>query len=204
MGRASDVASPLGQEDPSVRRAAKTAIGAAGVWLIGIAPIPRVYTEPDAAKRLELLKAGRVQWVLGEHLAAAGTAAVPAAFARLALALPAGRAKKLVAVAASALLAGAPLFVSEIATRTSDIEWFAARRGALWPFRTYAWLHVVALGSLAGALWSMRGHRREAAAVGLLATGTGAVLARTGDVVPAVFYLGEQIAAASLLRRKAG
>lgn len=191
----------MDRDSRSVRRAAITALVAGTVWEVGIMPVPRVYLEPDPARRLELLEAGRREWIVGEHLAAAGTAAVPAAFARIALALPPGRAKTLVAIAASALIAGAPLFVSVIATRTSDLERFAARRMAAWPFSVYAWLHVAALGSLAGALWSLPGRRKAAAAVGLLAAGTGAGLAATGDVPPFIFYLGEQIAAASLARR---
>jgi hypothetical protein len=188
----------------SVRRAALTAIGAAELWLVGIIPVPRVYTERDPARRLELLQAGRRSWIVGEHLAAAGTAAVPAAFARIALALPPGPARRLTGAAAAALAAGAPFFVWEIAVRTSDLERFAYRRMPGWPFAAYAWLHVAALGSLAGALWTERRHRREAVAVGVAAAGSAVALIWTGDMVPAVFYLAEQTAAASLLRRAEG
>ncbi|GAB4100431.1 hypothetical protein [Sinomonas halotolerans] len=191
----------MSPSENAVGRAAVTAIGAAAVWLVGITPVPRAYTERDPARRLELLRAGRRSWIVGEHLAAAGTAAVPAAFARAALALPAGPARTFTGVAAGALAAGAPFFVWEIAVRTSDIERFAYRRMAGWPFEVYAWLHVAALGSLAGALWTRRRNRREAAAVGAVALGSAVALVRTGDMVPAAFYLAEQVAAASLLRR---
>ena len=187
----------------AVRRPAGVAIAATVLWGIGISPVPRVYTEPDPVRRLELLRAGQRAWVIGEHLAAAGTAAVPAAFARIALALPPSRAKVFGTAAAAALAAGAPLFVSQLAIRASDIERFAARRLPAWPFPAYAWLHVVALASLAGMLGTLPGRRREAAALGAAAAGSAVVLARTGDIPPFVFYLAEQLAAASLLRRGA-
>ena len=185
----------------SRRKAAVVAIAGGVVWGIGISPVPKVYTEPDAERRLELLSAGRRSWFVGEHLAAAGTAAVPAGFARLAQSLPQGRAKTLAAVAAGALTAGAPFFVWELAVRTSDIERFAYRRMPAWPFATYAWLHVAALASLAGALATLPGHGKEAAVVGLVGLVSAGALVKTGDMVPAVFYLAEQVAAASFARR---
>ncbi|TNB76833.1 hypothetical protein FHJ30_01570 [Arthrobacter sp. BB-1] len=191
------------QVDPKrVRRPAEVAVAAGVVWLAGISPVSGVYLEPDPARRLAMLLKGRRSWVAGQHVAAAGTAAMPAAFARLALALPAGRARTLVGTAAVALAAGAPLFVSQLALRASDPERFAARRLPGWPFLSYAWLHVLAVGSLSGALASLPDREKEAAAVGLAALGAGTVLAKTGDIPPFVFYVAEQLAAASFLRRK--
>ncbi|CAN7194679.1 hypothetical protein [Arthrobacter sp. LjRoot14] len=184
-----------------VRRPAAAALVSAGVWLVGISPVPGVYLEQDSVRRLEMLRRGKRSWVLGQHIAAAGTAAVPAAFARVALALPPGRSRVFAAAAAVALAAGAPLFVSQLAMRASDLERFAAHGLPGWPFLAYSWLHVAALGSLSGALASLPGRGKEATAVGLAALGSGAVLARTGDIPPFVFYVSEQLAAASLLRR---
>lgn len=183
-----------------VRRPAEVAVAAGIVWLAGISPVPGVYLEPDPARRLTMLRKGQRSWIVGQHVAAAGTAAMPAAFARLALALPAGRARTLVAAATAALAAGAPLFVSQLTLRASDLERFAARRLPGWPFLSYAWLHVLALGSLSGALASLPDREKEAAAVALAALGSGAVLAKTGDIPPFVFYVTEQIAAAGFLR----
>ncbi|MBP1137883.1 hypothetical protein JOE31_004115 [Arthrobacter sp. PvP023] len=184
-----------------VRRPAAAALVSAGVWLVGISPVPGVYLEQDSVRRLEMLRRGKRSWVLGQHIAAAGTAAVPAAFARVALALPPGRSRVFAAAAAVALAAGAPLFVSQLAMRASDLERFAAHGLPGWPFLAYSWLHVAALGSLSGTLASLPGRGKEATAVGLAALGSGAVLARTGDIPPFVFYVSEQLAAASLLRR---
>jgi hypothetical protein len=184
-----------------VRRPAAAAIASAGVWLIGISPVPGVYLEQDPGLRLEMLRRGKRSWVVGQHIAAAGTAAVPAAFVRVALALPPGRTRAFAGAAAAALAAGAPLFVSQLSFRASDLERFAGRGLPGWPFLAYSWLHVIALGSLSGALASLPNRGREAAAVGLAALGSGAVLARTGDIPPFVFYVSEQLAAASLLRR---
>ena len=184
-----------------VRRPAVTALVSAGIWLVGVSPLPGVYLEPDPVRRLEMLRRGKRSWVVGQHIAAAGTAAVPAAFARVALALPPGRTRVFAATAAVALAAGAPLFVSQLALRASDPERFASRGLPAWPFLAYSWLHVLALGSLSGALASLPHRGKEAAAVGIAAVGSGAVLARTGDIPPFVFYVSEQLAAGSLLRR---
>jgi hypothetical protein len=127
---------------------------------------------------------------------------MPAAFARLALALPPGRSRALAGTAAVALAAGAPLFVSELAMRASDLERFAARRFPAWPFHAYAWLHVLALGSLSGTLATLPHRKKEAAALALASAGCGVVLAKTGDIPPFVFYVAEQFAAGSLLRRE--
>ena len=184
-----------------VRRPAEVALAAGAVWLAGISPVPGVYLEPDAARRLDMLRKGHRWWVAGQHVAAAGTAAMPAAFARLALALPPGRSRALAGTAAVALAAGAPFFVSELAMRASDLERFAARRFPAWPFYAYAWLHVLALGSLSGALATLPHRKKEAAALALASAGCGVVLAKTGDIPPFVFYVAEQFAAGSLLRR---
>lgn len=184
-----------------VRRPAQVVLAAGTVWLAGISPVSRVYLEPDPGRRLEMLRKGQRSWVVGQHVTAAGTAAVPVAFARLALALPPGRSKALAGAAAVALAAGAPLFISELAVRASDLERFAARRLPGWPFFAYAWLHVLALGSLSGALASLPDRRKEASALGLAALGSGVVLAKTGDIPPFVFYVSEQLAAVSFLRR---
>lgn len=192
------------QRAENQRKAARVAIASTLVWLVGIAPVPRVYTESDPARRLSLLEAGRRSWVIGEHLAGAGTAAVPAAFTRVALALPPGPGRRLAAAGAAALAVGAPFFVWELAVRTSDIERFAYRRMPGWPFAAYAWLQVAAVAALAGSLATMPDHRKDAAAVGAIAAGSAGYLAKTGDVAPFLFYVAEQIAAASLLRRRAG
>ncbi|QDG61536.1 hypothetical protein [Pseudarthrobacter sp. NIBRBAC000502771] len=184
-----------------VRRPAGVALAAGAVWLAGISPVPGVYLEPDAARRLEMLRKGQRWWVAGQHVAAAGTAAMPAAFARLALALPPGRSRALAGTAAVALAAGAPFFVSELAMRASDLERFAARRFPAWPFYAYAWLHVLALGSLSGTLATLPHRKKEAAALALASAGCGVALAKTGDIPPFVFYVAEQFAAGSLLRR---
>lgn len=185
-----------------VRRPAGVALAAGAVWLAGISPVPGVYLEPDAARRLDMLRKGQRWWVAGQHVAAAGTAAMPAAFARLALALPPGRSRALAGTAAVALAAGAPLFVSELAMRASDLERFAARRFPAWPFHAYAWLHVLALGSLSGTLATLPHRKKEAAALALASAGSGVALAKTGDIPPFVFYVAEQFAAGSLLRRE--
>lgn len=137
------------------RRAGAVIVAATIVWGAGVSPVSRVYTTPRAADRLAMLRRGRRAWVAGQFVTAAGTAAVPIGFAGFAEALPAGPPKKLATAAAAALLAGAPLFVADLADRASDLERFAYRRGPVWPFISYCVLHLVALASLGTALLNM-------------------------------------------------
>ena len=46
-----------------VRRPAGVALAAGAVWLAGISPVPGVYLEPDAARRLDMLRKGQRWWV---------------------------------------------------------------------------------------------------------------------------------------------
>jgi hypothetical protein len=178
-------------------------IAGAVLWFAGITPAQRVYTTRDPARRLEILERSGGRWVAGQHAAAMGTMAVPVAFAGLARGFPRGRARALAGTAAAALLAGAPLFVWCLADRGSDIERFAYRRGAAWPFAVYSWSHVAALAALAGAFAALPAPRPSRTALALAGTSatSAAVLAATGDIPPFVFYLAEGSAAAVLLRR---
>jgi hypothetical protein len=102
-----------------------------------------------------MLQRARRAWVAGQFVTAVGTAAVPVGFAGFAEALPDGPPKKLATAAAAALLAGAPLFIADLADRASDLERFAYRRGPAWRFMGYCTLHLVALASLGTALLTM-------------------------------------------------
>lgn len=209
------------QEYP-YRRAGAVIVAATIVWGAGVSPVSRVYTTPRAADRLAMLQRGRRAWVAGQFVTAAGTAAVPIGFAGFAEALPAGPPKKLATAAAAALLAGAPLFVADLADRASDLERFAYRRGPVWPFISYCVLHLVALASLGTALLNMpapsdpvtgdrardlpasslsahsaptpgdRARRWIGATTLLSAPAFAAILAAKKDIPPFVFYLMEQ------------
>ena len=199
------------------RRAGAVIAAATIVWGIGVSPVSRVYTTPRAADRLALLQRGRRAWVAGQFVTAAGTAAVPLGFAGFAEALPAGPPKKLATAAAGALLAGAPLFIADLADRASDLERFAYRRGPRWRFPAYCLLHLVALASLGTALLTMpaptdpargvpasslstqstptsgdRARRWVGATTLLSAPAFGLILAAKKDIPPFVFYVMEQ------------
>ncbi|NUS35279.1 MAG: hypothetical protein HOQ04_02255, partial [Pseudarthrobacter sp.] len=164
------------QSKPYVRAGAVSTTASA-CWLLGIAMVGNVHSTRSAEQRLAMLEGHRGLWTLGQFLAAAGTAAVPMGFLRLALELrgeaqkaeaatePA-RARNLAALAAAALLAGSPLFVWALAVRATDIEKFAYRRGAAWPFLAYASLQTCGVGLLGAALQStpLKGRTAQAAA----------------------------------------
>ena len=87
-----------------------------------------------------------------------------------------------------------------LAGRASDLEKFAYRRGASWPFLTYSGLHIGGLAALGAGLllsplkpWT-----------GITAAGSApvfaAILAGTKDIPPFVFYLVETAVGVQLMR----
>lgn len=186
------------------RRAGTVIVAGTVVWFIGISPVSRVYITPDDLERLRMLQDGRRGWIAGQHIAAAGTVAVPVGFAAFARAIPAPiassrKAKKWAYAAAAALLAGAPLFVSSLARRASDIEGFAYRRGSSAPFLAYSALHVVALAALGGSLLSLPAKRWVGITAAVTAPIYGAVLVAKKDIPPLFFYLVEGTVGAYLM-----
>ncbi|UVJ41065.1 hypothetical protein [Arthrobacter sp. CJ23] len=193
-----------GVRSETLNRPPAAVVAGAVLWFVGVSPAQRVYLTQDPAARLAILEKSGWRWVAGQHLTAVGTAVVPVAFAGLAAGLPHGKARKLAGLAAASLLAGAPLFVWCLADRASDLERFAYRRGASWPFLTYSWLHVAGLAALAGALACLPAPRGAVVAAAASAPVFGTVLAANKDIPPFVFYAVEAGVAASLLRRQAG
>ncbi|MNI57156.1 hypothetical protein D3C73_1121990 [compost metagenome] len=186
------------------RRAGAVIVAGTVVWFVGISPVSRVYITPDDAERLRMLQAGQRGWITGQHLTAAGTVAVPVGFAAFARSIPDSgtshrKAKKWAYGAAAALLAGAPLFVSSLARRASDIEGFAYRRGSNAPFLAYSGLHVVALAALGGSLLSLPVKRWIGVTAAASAPIFGAILVAKKDIPPFAFYLIEGLAGAYLI-----
>ncbi|MGO4145004.1 hypothetical protein AB4Y77_07970 [Paenarthrobacter sp. YAF11_1] len=198
------------------RRAGAVIVAGTAVWFVGISPVSRVYMTPDDAERLRMLTSGRRGWIVGQHLTAVGTVAVPVGFAAFARAVPGknavpgqnavpghnaprGNAKKWAFAAAAALLAGAPLFVSSLARRAADLEGFAYRQGSSAPFLAYSGLHVVALAALGGSLLSMPTKRWIGVTAAASAPVYGAILVAKKDIPPFCFYLVEGLTGAYLM-----
>jgi hypothetical protein len=182
------------------RQAGAVIVAAGCCWGVGISFVGMVHATKDPAARLAMLQGSRGPWITGQFLAAAGTAALPVGFARFAQAAKPGPAKNLAAGAAAALLAGAPLFVAALADRASDLEKFAYRRGASWPFLTYSWLHIGALGALGAGLLLSPLKPWSGITAAASAPVFGAILAGTKDIPPFVFYLVETAVGAQLMR----
>ncbi|TQS93232.1 hypothetical protein EU811_06960 [Arthrobacter sp. TS-15] len=191
------------------RRAGAVIVAGTVVWFVGISPVSRVYITPNNAERLRMLTAGQRGWIVGQHLTAAGTVAVPVGFADFARAVQDQdavqgnashrRARKWAFGAAAALLAGAPFFVSSLARRASDLEGFAYRRGSNAPFLAYSGLHVVALAALGGSLLSLPASRWIGITAAASAPVYGAILAAKKDIPPFCFYLVEGLVGAYLM-----
>ena len=186
------------------RRAGAVIVAGTAVWFVGISPVSRVYLTPDAADRLRMLLAGERGWIVGQHLAAAGTVAVPMGFAAFARAVPgtvASRraARKWAVAAAAALLAGAPAFVYSLSRRASDLERFARYEGSNAPFLVYSGLHVVALAALGGSLLSAPAKRWIGLTAAASAPVFGGILLAKKDIPPLVFYLVEGATGAYLM-----
>ena len=113
---------------------------------------------------------------------------------------PARPAGNLAAVAAAALLAGSPFFVWDLAVRAADIEKFAYRRGAAWPFLAYSGLQTCGIGLLGAALQSSPIKGRTALSAAASAPLFAGILLRYKDIPPFVFYLVEAALGVKLLR----
>lgn len=193
------------------RKAGAVITAACTCWFAGISMVGNVHAVKDAATRLDMLERDRRFWVLGQILAAAGTAAAPAGFARFAAQLrsaPASDAhagKDLAALSAAAMLAGSPLFVAALASRAADIRRFAYREGPGWPFLSYAGLQTAGVGAAGAALLltPLKGPAAVASVASVpLFT---AILSRYRDIPPFVFYLLELAVGVKLMRyREAG
>ena len=192
------------------RRAGAVATGGSLCWAIGISMVGNVHATKDAAARLEMLERHRRLWILGQFLAAAGTAATPMGFARFARQLgtepgPSSKAgRKLAAVSAAAMLAGGPLFIAALADRAAHLRKFAYREGASWPFLSYAGLQTAGIGALGAAL--LVSPVKGPAAVGSAVSAPlfAAILLRYKDIPPFVFYLLELAVGIRLLRYEPG
>jgi hypothetical protein len=182
------------------RKAGAVIVAASTCWGVGISFVGMVHATRDPAARLAMLQRSRGPWVLGQFLAAAGTMAVPVGFVRFAQAVRSGPTKTLATGAAAALVAGAPLFVVAVADRAADLEKFAYRRGASWPFLTYSGLHVGALAALGAGLLLSPLKPWTGLASAASAPVFGAILVGAKDIPPFVFYLVEGAIGAQLMR----
>lgn len=196
-------------------RAGAVSIAASVCWLLGIAMVGNVHSTRSAEERLAMLLRHRGLWTLGQFLAAAGTAAAPMGFLRLARQLrrevqdpdstpePA-EATNFAALAAAALLAGSPLFVWALAVRAADIGKFAYRQGSAWPFLAYASLQTCGVGLLGAALQSSALRGRTALSAAASAPLFAGILLRYRDIPPFVFYLVQIAVGVKLLRFTGG
>jgi hypothetical protein len=188
------------------RRAGVVITAACTCWGLGISMVGNVHTVQDGATRLQMLERHRGRWILGQFLAAAGTAAAPVGFVRLAQLFrsspPAvsGSVRTLAAVAAGALSAGSPLFVVALANRAADFRRFAFKEGPSWPFLTYSALQTVGVGTLGAALGLSP--LKGPAAAGSVASAPlfAAILVQYKDIPPFVFYLLQLAVGIKLLR----
>ena len=198
------------------QKAGAVIVAAGACWGLGISFVGNVHATRDPATRLAMLERHRGLWVAGQFLAAAGTLAVPVGFVRFAQSIrsspdsgpangpangPAkGPAKTLATGAAAALLAGAPLFVVALAYRASDLETFAYRRGASWPFYTVSGLHIGGLAALGAGLLLLPLKPLPGITAAISAPVFAAILAGTKDIPPFVFYLIETAVGVQLMR----
>lgn len=183
-------------------RAGKVIAAASGCWLLGVSFVGHVHAVQDPATRLAILRRNRTLWVAGQFLTALGTAAVPVGFSRFAQAIRPGPAKALVSASAAALLAGAPLFIVDVADRAAHLERFAYSRYPGWPFQTYSALHVGALAAMGAGILRSPLKRWSGATPLAAAPVFGTILAVTKDIPPFVFYLVEGAVGIQLMRHE--
>lgn len=191
--------------EPGTQKVAALIVVAGSVLFLAAAfsPISRVYAEPDAARRLEIILAGPNQWLISHLLFGLGAAVTAAGIGWLASALSGRPSAVWLYACAALLLIGAVLWGWHLYLRVADPEAFATRTMPAWHFFAYTFLTQAALvlfgvGLLRTALppW-----------VGWLAIGSMALFfvltIITGDMPPFVYYL-VTLTAGVMLYRAAG
>jgi hypothetical protein len=160
-----------------------------GCFLVGAAiAVPRVFTERDPQRRLQLLEAHPTAWRLGQPLYALGAMAAAGGVGALATEALSTSSGWLAASCASLVL-GALAWGWSVYLRTRRPRDFALGRLPGWPFIAYVWLTLIGLsllgvGLLAGSWPAWAGWATLAADAVFLA-----VFLRTGDIPPFVFYV---------------
>ncbi len=160
-----------------------------GCFLVGAAiAVPRVFTERDPQRRLELLEAHPTAWRLGQPLYALGAMATACGVGVLAADARATSSGWLAASCGS-LVIGALAWGWSVYGRAMRPRDFALGRLPGWPFAAYVWLTLIGLsllgvGLLAGSWPTWAGWATLGADALFLA-----VFARAGDIPPFVFYL---------------
>lgn len=123
-----------------------------GVFFLGAAVgVPRVFTERDPARRLRMLEDRLTAWRLAQPLYALGPLVVAVGVGVLA-GSTSGTARVALALACTALLAGALSWTWSTVQRGARHQEFAASTLPGWPFATYVWLTLAGLLALGSGL----------------------------------------------------
>ena len=160
------------------------------VFLTGAAiGVPRVFTESDPARRLELLESHRSTWRAAQPLYAIGPLVAAVGVGWLGAAVGAAAGRSWLWLAAVLLFVGALCWAWSVSLRFRFVREFALGELPWWPYASYVWLTLAGLAALGiGLLAASR-----PSWTGWLTLGaTAAYLAwwmRVRDLPPFVFYV---------------
>jgi hypothetical protein len=168
--------------------------------IAAFAPVSRVFVEPSAAKKLDIILGSRVQWTFAQGLFALGALVTAVGVGVLAVRFRLDPIAGRVALSSVALLVGAGLWTWHVYLRAVDPQMFANGLVPVWLFVTYTLLSMAGLALLGWAFlqtdlqpwvgWMLVG---SMAAFFVLAV----IL---GDMAPFVYYVVALIAAVVLFR----
>jgi hypothetical protein len=160
-----------------------------GVFFAGASfGVPRVFTEPDPARRLQMLEEHLTAWRLAQPLYAIGPLLAGVGVGFLA-GSTGGSARVVLALACAALVGGALSWSWSTARRGARHQEFAMGTLPGWPFATYVWLTLAGLSAVGVGLLLAD----LPAWTGWLTLGADLLFAlaylRFRDIPPFVFYL---------------
>jgi hypothetical protein len=151
--------------------------------------VPRVFTEPDPAKKLRMLEERLVLWRIAQPFYAVGPLMAAVGVGVLGGSVDATSERSWLALSCLLLLAGALCWSWSVYMRFRDFRAFALGGLPGWPFATYVWLTLAGLAALGTGLLvagfpSWTGWLTLSACLVFLAG-----YVRFGDIPPFVFYI---------------
>jgi len=160
------------------------------IFLLGAAiGVPRVFTEPDPARRLRMLEERRTWWRAAQPLYAGGPLVAAVGIGFLAGSVDAGSQRAWFGLSCLLLVVGTACWSRSVYLRFHHVREFAFGELPGWPFAAYVWLTLAGLAVLGIALL-VAGFPAWTGWLTLTAT-LAFVLGyvRFGDIPPFVFYL---------------
>lgn len=167
-----------------------TVLVGSAIFLVGAGiGVPRVFTEPDRARKLRMLDEQIVRWRVAQPLYAIGPLVAGTGVGLLAAEVGPGSPRIWIALSCLLLLAGALLWSWSVYLRGRRVRAFALGELPGWPFASYVWstlagLALLGVGLLDAGLAAWTGWLTLVGVLAFLM-----MYIRLRDIPPFVFYV---------------